>query len=186
MSRTSLSFRYVCFPELLPPPIQSSGWCVVQARLFPRRSRNLGTSADHRVCLLRSATSTTPSPTISSPPPPSSLLPSRLPGGSTTSPPPSVSSRVRLPQPPASIEASQTPHNILHLGYTRPASFGANKRKTVADYRINRHQGQGREQGPVRAVPRGAQAPAGGARRASQGGHVPRGEISGFKGLKRR
>lgn len=39
----------------------------------------------------------------------------------------------------------------------------------------HRHQSQGRKQGPVRAIPRGAQAPPRGARHPAQGGPLPRG-----------
>lgn len=43
---------------------------------------------------------------------------------------------------------------------------------------IHRHQGQGREQEPVPAVPGRAEAPARGAGCLTEGGPLPRGEIS--------
>lgn len=42
----------------------------------------------------------------------------------------------------------------------------------------NRHQGQGRLQGPVRAIPQRAQAPPRGAWRSPEGGPLPRAEIN--------
>lgn len=55
-----------------------------------------------------------------------------------------------------------------------PGSQLTNLSLSLSTYR---HQVQGREQGPVRRVPRGAQAPARRARCAVEGGPLPRGEV---------
>lgn len=76
----------------------------------------------------------------------------------------------------ASIERRHALDNTPH-GETADNAYDVLAESLLLTFSSARHQVQGREQGPVRAIPRGAQAPAGRARRASEGGALPRGEV---------